>query len=86
MYADGDFLNDVQRLFEVHFSANRLCTNGQNDCDQNARCIEKGSNDYTCVCHAGFMDRSPDPSKTGEFLVPSESRLIFSFKNKISQL
>ncbi|KAK6011346.1 EGF-like domain protein, partial [Ostertagia ostertagi] len=34
--------------------ANQLCESGRHDCDKNAQCIERGANDYECVCKAGF--------------------------------
>ncbi|KAK6054421.1 EGF-like domain protein [Cooperia oncophora] len=45
--------------------ANQLCESGRHDCDKNAQCIERGANDYECVCKAGFLDRSPLPHRMG---------------------
>ncbi|VDO12622.1 unnamed protein product, partial [Haemonchus placei] len=44
---------------------NQLCESGRHDCDKNAQCIERGTNDYECVCKPGFLDRSPLPHRPG---------------------
>lgn len=57
-------------------SANRLCATSQNDCDKNAKCIEKDTNEYICICEPGYIDKSPDPNKPGYF-----SNLFYHQKN-----
>ncbi|KAM3722540.1 Transmembrane matrix receptor [Dirofilaria immitis] len=61
-FIDHDELRNPGRICEQE---NRLCVTNQNDCDKNAKCIQKGANEYICICEPGFIDRSPDPSKPG---------------------
>ncbi|VDN07984.1 unnamed protein product [Thelazia callipaeda] len=65
-FIDHDELRNPGRICE---KANRLCSTGQNDCDKNAKCIEKGTNEYICVCDPGFIDKSPEPAKSGRICV-----------------
>lgn len=44
---------------------NQICESGKHECDKNARCVEKGANDYECVCNAGFIDKSPLTHRPG---------------------
>ncbi|VDM15710.1 unnamed protein product [Wuchereria bancrofti] len=61
-FIDRDELRNPGRICQKE---NRLCTTNQNDCDKNAKCIEKGTNEYSCVCGPGYIDKSPEPSKPG---------------------
>ncbi|KAK5980917.1 hypothetical protein GCK32_013403, partial [Trichostrongylus colubriformis] len=61
-YVDHDELRNPGRDCR---KANQICESGRHDCDKNAQCIERGTNDYECVCKAGFLDRSPLPHRTG---------------------
>uniref|UniRef100_A0A0M3J197 EGF-like domain protein n=1 Tax=Anisakis simplex TaxID=6269 RepID=A0A0M3J197_ANISI len=64
-FMDDDELRNPGRNCK---KANRICSEGGHDCDANARCIERGASSYDCVCSAGYIDKSPDPSKPGECL------------------
>lgn len=44
---------------------NDLCEEGKNDCDKNAKCIERGADGYECVCNVGYTDKSPEPIRPG---------------------
>ncbi|VDO52382.1 unnamed protein product [Haemonchus placei] len=59
-YVDHDELRNPGRDCR---KANQLCESGRHDCDKNAQCIERGTNDYECVCKPGFLDRSPLPHR-----------------------
>ncbi|VDK69878.1 unnamed protein product [Litomosoides sigmodontis] len=61
-FIDHDELRNPGRICE---QANRLCSSHRNDCHKNAKCIEKGTSEYICICHPGFIDKSIDPSKPG---------------------
>ncbi|CAI4230491.1 unnamed protein product [Auanema sp. JU1783] len=61
-YVDHDELRNPGRDCR---KLNQICEGGKHDCDRNARCIERGSNDYECVCNAGFLDKSPLPHRPG---------------------
>uniref|UniRef100_A0A1I7VU29 Transmembrane matrix receptor MUP-4 n=1 Tax=Loa loa TaxID=7209 RepID=A0A1I7VU29_LOALO len=61
-FIDHDELRNPGRICE---QANRFCVTNQNDCDKNAKCIEKGTNEYICVCEPGYIDKSPEPTKPG---------------------
>uniref|UniRef100_A0A915PRP0 Uncharacterized protein n=1 Tax=Setaria digitata TaxID=48799 RepID=A0A915PRP0_9BILA len=73
-FIDHDELRNPGRICEkgtfmirlsISSLANRLCVTSQNDCDKNAKCIEKGANEYICICDPGFIDKSPELSKPG---------------------
>lgn len=49
---------------------NDRCSAGDNDCDRNARCIQTGDDDYSCMCSAGFKDKSPTSSRPGRVCIP----------------
>ncbi|KAK0416184.1 hypothetical protein QR680_012332 [Steinernema hermaphroditum] len=50
---------------------NERCLAGHNDCDRNARCIQRGENDFVCACLPGFKDKSPDPiGRPGRVCIP----------------
>ncbi|CAD6188433.1 unnamed protein product [Caenorhabditis auriculariae] len=61
-YVDHDELRNPGRDCR---KLNQICENGRHDCDRNARCIERGANDYECVCNVGFIDKSPLPHRLG---------------------
>ncbi|VDK67366.1 unnamed protein product [Anisakis simplex] len=65
-FMDDDELRNPGRNCK---KANRICSEGGHDCDANARCIERGASSYDCVCSAGYIDKSPDPSKPGRACV-----------------
>uniref|UniRef100_A0A915AKQ6 Transmembrane cell adhesion receptor mua-3 n=1 Tax=Parascaris univalens TaxID=6257 RepID=A0A915AKQ6_PARUN len=65
-FLDQDELRNPGRVCQ---KVNRICSEGRHDCDQNARCIERGANAYECVCSAGFLDKSPDPNRSGRLCV-----------------
>ncbi|VDM80423.1 unnamed protein product, partial [Strongylus vulgaris] len=64
-YVDHDELRNPGRDCR---KINQLCESGRHDCDKNAQCIERGTNDYECVCKPGFLDRSPLPHRPGGFI------------------
>ncbi|KHN76197.1 Transmembrane cell adhesion receptor mua-3 [Toxocara canis] len=68
-YADLDELRNPGRRCEKE-EHNDRCSAGNNDCDRNARCIPRGTNDYVCACHAGFRDKSPNPAQPGRVCIP----------------
>uniref|UniRef100_A0A7E4VNX4 Transmembrane cell adhesion receptor mua-3 n=1 Tax=Panagrellus redivivus TaxID=6233 RepID=A0A7E4VNX4_PANRE len=50
---------------------NERCNAGLNDCDRNAQCVQKGDNDFSCLCPPGFKDKSPDPiRRPGRVCIP----------------
>ncbi|VDN55231.1 unnamed protein product [Dracunculus medinensis] len=67
-YIDLDELRNPGR--QCKKEQNNRCSAGNNDCDRNARCIQRGKNDYECACLAGYRDKSPNPSKPGRVCIP----------------
>uniref|UniRef100_A0A183FQQ6 VWFA domain-containing protein n=1 Tax=Heligmosomoides polygyrus TaxID=6339 RepID=A0A183FQQ6_HELPZ len=74
-YVDHDELRNPGRDCR---KANQLCESGRHDCDKNAQCIERGTNDYECVCKAGFLDRSPLPHRMDKSIVGTVTSCILS--------
>uniref|UniRef100_A0A158RCP8 VWFA domain-containing protein n=1 Tax=Thelazia callipaeda TaxID=103827 RepID=A0A158RCP8_THECL len=68
-FTDLDELRDPGRKCQkvIH---NVRCERGNNECDRNARCIQRGTNDYTCACPANYRDKSPDPNRPGRVCIP----------------
>lgn len=80
-----DLRNPGQHCQKKNF--NDRCEIGKNDCGENAQCVQKPDNQFTCVCVSGFRDDSPDKSKPGRKCVPSNFfiyilKFIFITKNK----
>uniref|UniRef100_A0AC35TFU5 EGF-like domain-containing protein n=1 Tax=Rhabditophanes sp. KR3021 TaxID=114890 RepID=A0AC35TFU5_9BILA len=50
--------------------AEDICAAGVHSCDRNARCITKADGDYTCLCNAGFIDKSPNSGGRGRLCIP----------------
>ncbi|CAG9540270.1 unnamed protein product [Cercopithifilaria johnstoni] len=61
-FIDHDEFRNPGRICE---EANRLCVSNQNDCDKKAKCIQKGINEYICICDPGYIDKSPEPNRPG---------------------